>query len=84
MDAQVLLIRPSHVMDHIAHTPALRERWNALPIKSARVFKRQLMQAGAVVDDTKERVINGRRVPHLTALDLDRLAQYGLHASVRE
>ncbi len=37
-----ILLRTGHVMDHIAHTGALRDKWNGLPVKSDRVFKRQL------------------------------------------
>jgi hypothetical protein len=79
-----LLIRPGHVMDHIAHTPALRDRWNALPVKSARVYKRQLRRDGVIYNDEVERTINGRRWGHMVALDLEVLAQYGLHASPKE
>lgn len=41
-----LLIRPGHIIDHIAHTPALRERWNALPIKSPQALNKQLHAPG--------------------------------------
>jgi hypothetical protein len=48
-DRPYLLVRTSHVMDHLSRTPALREVWNQLPIKSDRVFKRQLQQARAIM-----------------------------------
>ncbi|KFX79080.1 CHC2-type zinc finger protein, partial [Ralstonia solanacearum] len=32
-----ILLRTSHIMDHIAHTNSLREKWNSLPVKSDRV-----------------------------------------------
>jgi hypothetical protein len=80
-----LLLRTGHVMDHIAHTSALRDKWNGLPVKSDRVFKAQLKQAGVVVGEKEvERRIYTRRVPYLTPISLDGLAGYGLHVSIRE
>lgn len=90
--APCLLVRTSHIMDHIAHTSALRDRWNSLPVKSDRVFKRQLKAAGVVhserVDDTISMLAGNRltktRVCHLTALSLSALEKYGLKPSVQE
>jgi hypothetical protein len=79
-----LLIRTSHVMEHLARTPALREKWNGLPVKSDRVFKKQITQAEVVLSDTVEKTINHRRVGHLTALSLKRLEQFGLYATPAE
>jgi hypothetical protein len=63
----------------------LREKWNSLPVKSDRVFKRQLQHAGVVVGEKEvERRIYMRRVPYLTPVSLERLAGFGLHVSVRE
>lgn len=76
-----LLIRTSDIMHHLATTTALRDIWNGLPVKSDRVFKKQLQQAGVTVGDSHERTINGRRVAHMTALSLHSLANYGLHAT---
>ena len=80
-----LLLRTGHVMDHLAHTSALRDKWNGLPVKSDRVFKAQLKHAGVVVGEKEvERRIYMRRVPYLTPVSLERLAAFGLHVSVRE
>ncbi|MBN3848352.1 hypothetical protein G3N58_16160 [Paraburkholderia sp. Ac-20342] len=80
-----LLLNTGHVMDHIAHTSALRDKWNALPVKSDRVFKGQLKNADVIVGEKEvERRIYTRRVRYLTPLSLDRLASFGLHVSVRE
>jgi hypothetical protein len=84
--SDALLIRTAHIMDHLATKPALREKWNGLPVKSDRVFKKQLNHAGMLMcQDGKpmelERTISGHRVSHLVALDLSKLAQYGLHAT---
>jgi Toprim domain len=82
-----LLIRTAHVMDHLARSVALREKWNGLPVKSDRVFKKQLMNAGVVIDDDVERMVNTeslenkKRLAHMVAISVARLQQYGLHAT---
>lgn len=84
-----LFVRTSHVMHHLAHTNALRDAWNSLPVKSDRVFKRQLAaakvietrQQGATEGDDKYRFdknINGHRVCNLVALDLEKLEKFGV------
>ncbi|HRH13213.1 MAG TPA: toprim domain-containing protein [Azonexus sp.] len=78
-----LMVRTSDVMHHLKTRSALRDIWNALPVKSDRVFKRQLAQAGVIVGDV-ERTINYRRVAHLSALSLEKLETFGLHAVVPE
>lgn len=84
---ECLLIRPAHIMDHLATANSLREKWNALPVKTATVFKRQLVAAGVTNggDDEGEieRTINLKRVRHLTALSIDKLAKFGLSVSWR-
>jgi hypothetical protein len=79
-----LCIRPQHVMDHISGTLSLREKWNMLPVKSARVLKRQLVNAGVVHTEDVERFINHRREGHMMAVSLDKLEKFGLHASTPE
>jgi hypothetical protein len=82
-----LLVRTSYIMDHLSNTPALREKWNGLPVKSDRVFKKQLQQAGVLISDQQgkvielERTIGHSRVAHLVALSLQKLEEYGLHAT---
>lgn len=76
-----LILRPSHVMAHMSTEPRLREPWNALPVKSDRVFKKQLLAAGLIVTDDLDRVINHRRHAHLSALSLAKMAEYGVHLS---
>jgi len=83
-----ILVRTGYVMDHLSRSIRLRERWNSLPIKSNVVFKKSLKHAGVVVKDDIERAIGatddhintGRRVAHLTALSIERLADFGLSA----
>lgn len=92
-DVPVLLVRPGHVMDHLSRTPALREMWNALPVKTDRVLKKQLHQAGALMTRPDGSVIDyeitvkgtahdqGFRVGHMAALNLHRLAEFGIYAT---
>ncbi len=87
-----LLVRTSHVMDHLAHTSSLRDKWNSLPVKSDRVFKKELKAAGVVVSDEVERTIGGggfsdtpgKRVSHMTALSIPRIEKYGLYVVAPE
>ncbi len=74
-----LLIRVQHVMDHISSTPRLKEKYNALPVKSARAFRKQLDAAGVVHKDDVDRRIQQHRHAHLTALSLEKLAEFGLY-----
>ncbi|MBV8271640.1 MAG: toprim domain-containing protein [Cupriavidus sp.] len=81
-----LFLRPGHVMDHISTATHLRPKFDALPIKTARVFKQQLLQSGVVpthggklLDDVEKR-IHGRRHAHMMALSVSRLERLGLHA----
>lgn len=80
---ECLLIRTSHVMDHLSQTPSLRDKWNGLPVKSDRVFKKQLTNAGVIIKQDIERAINSNRVSHLVAISTSRLKLYGLHAVTR-
>lgn len=93
-DRECLLIRLSHMVDHLSRTTALRSKWEGLPIKSSSALKDQLIHARAVLlqGDGQlrefERTIGaeglggspGRRVSHLVALDLTRLSEFGVHA----
>lgn len=81
---QCLLLQPRHVMDHISSSMRLRDVWNGLPVKSARVFRRQLGNAGVIFKDELERRIGGRRHAHLTAISLKALTEYGLYLSTAE
>lgn len=82
-----LFLRPSHVMDHLSTAMHLRGKFDALPIKTARVFKQQLLQSGVVpqhggkrLEDVEKRIL-GRRCAHMAAISLPRLEQRGLYAS---
>lgn len=84
----VLILRVGHVLDHFQTETRLREQWNALPVKSARVFRKQIAAAGLIVKDEIDRVINtrasNRRYAHLTALSLAKMEEYGVFLSQPE
>lgn len=75
-----LLIRTSHIMDHLASSNHLREKWNGLPVKSDRVFKKQMLHAG-VIDGDCERTINFKRVNNLQVIPIEKLQRFGLYAT---
>lgn len=83
-----LILQPGHVMDHIAKSPRLRDQWNSLPVKSARVFKRQLQASQIVFKDEHgeprelDKVIDGRRMPRAWALSIEKMAEMGIHIAV--
>lgn len=81
---ECLLVRTSHIMDHIAHSSSLREKWNGLPVKSDRVFKKQIQSAGVIVGEKEhERTIHNKRVNYLSAVSVDRMKNFGLAVAVR-
>jgi hypothetical protein len=77
---ECLLIRPEHIMDHFSGSSSLRDKWNALPVKTATVFKKQMMNAGVMLSSEKEieRTILTKRVRHLSAISLAELNKFGL------
>jgi hypothetical protein len=87
-EVPVLCVRTSHVMSHMSTTATLREFWDGLPVKSDRVYKKQLHAAGVLLNGKDgqplavERVISHNRVSNMVALTLEGLKQYGLHAAV--
>lgn len=79
-----LVLRPQHVMDHIATSHRLRGQWDGLPVKTGRVFLRQLHNHGIVFKEDLDLRINKRRHAHLTALSLPKMAEYGLFLSLAD
>jgi hypothetical protein len=80
-DHMVLILRPAHIMDHLSTAPHLRAKFDALPIKTSKIFKQQLMNSGVVISDEITRVIRGNRTQHLVAISLKRLEKLGLYAT---
>lgn len=78
-DQEVFYLRTAHMMHHIQTKPGLRAIWDSLTIKSDRVLKKQLRDAGVILSDRIDPTIDGRRVGHMVALSIAKLAEYGLH-----
>jgi hypothetical protein len=76
-----LLLRPTHCMQHLSQTSALRTKFDSLPVKTAKVFAKQLERAGVVAECNLERSIRKQRIGHLYAISLNQLASYGLSVS---
>ncbi|MGY0216273.1 toprim domain-containing protein [Endozoicomonadaceae bacterium StTr2] len=79
-DDCLLFIRTPHIMQHLSQTPALRSKYDALPVKTDRALKKQLLKAGVLSQENedRERRINGQRCAHMSGLSLAVLEQYGL------
>ncbi len=77
---ECLCIRISHIMDHISSEMRLRDKWNALPVKSPRALNRQMKAAGVIVDERVDLTIGGRRCCHMAGISLEKLTEFGLHA----
>lgn len=84
-----LAIRTSDVMHYIRTKPALKSIWEQLPVKSDRVLKRQLQQAEVLATNDDGSVMEiertcgrlaTRRVGHMVAISLSKIAEFGLHA----
>lgn len=79
-----LLIRTSHMMQQLSQTPALKQTFDSLPVKSDRVLKRQLKNAGVILKEPCEKTINTRRVSNLIALGVENLREFGLYPAIPE
>ncbi|MEI8634690.1 hypothetical protein P4S72_26995 [Vibrio sp. PP-XX7] len=79
-----LLVRTSHIMQHISQTPALKTKFDSLPVKSDRILKKQLKESGVVLKDGYEKTMKGQRVANLVALGVENLREFGLFPTVPE
>ncbi len=79
-----LIVRPGHVMDHISKSPRLRDAFNGLSVKSARIFGRQLQASGMVTKDDLDKIIGGQRHARMWAIDMTKMAELGVHLSIPE
>lgn len=77
-----LLVRTSHIMQHISQSPALKAKFDSLPVKSDRILKKQLKEAKVVLKDGHEKSINGKRVANFVALGVENLREFGLFPAV--
>jgi hypothetical protein len=83
-DSACLLLRTTHVMQHLSGNMNLRDKYNALPVKSDRILKRQLMNAGVVACERIDATIGTNRECHMVALSLKKLNEFGLYVSQPE
>ena len=79
-DDVLLFVRTAHLMQYLSQTASLRPKYDALPVKSDRVLKKQMDKAGVILSefDDKERRIGGKRVAHMCGLSLKKLEEFGL------
>ncbi|HFG2190381.1 TPA: toprim domain-containing protein [Vibrio cholerae] len=77
-----LLVRTSHIMQHISQSPALKAKFDSLPVKSDRILKKQLKEAKVVLKDGHEKSINGKRVANFVALGVENLREFGLFPTI--
>lgn len=80
---ECLVIRHTHVIDQLKHTPALRPTFDGLPVKTPAVFRSQLVDAGVVHSVDIERTIDNKRWAHMLALEIDALKRFGLTVAVK-
>jgi len=83
-EEELLFIRPTDIMDHISTAVHLRPKFDALPIKKAGTFKKQLLKSGIVVAEDVERRIGSRRCAHMMGLSIQKMDRMGLCVTVRE
>lgn len=74
-----MAMMPSQAMHHMRTETRLRAIWDGLSIKSDRVFKRQLAEAGVICNDDISFTAGRHRQTHAVALDAEKLAKFGLH-----
>ncbi|MEW6647153.1 MAG: toprim domain-containing protein [Pseudomonadota bacterium] len=79
-----LAIMTSHCMHHIKTSPGLRAIWDQLPVKSDRVFKSQLREAGLIHLEDTSATIGNHRQTHMVGLNLEKMAEYGLHVAEKQ
>ena len=77
-----LIIKPKHVIQHLQTTSRYRQIWDAMPIKSTSVFKRQLQRAGVLLSESKELTLGNRRHQRMAALSIDQLDRWGLDVAM--
>lgn len=81
----VLFLRTSDVMEQLERGTWMHEHRKDMPIRSDRVLKKQLKQAGVLLTDRAgnakpfERTLGGKRIGHLVALRLADLRLAGLN-----
>ena len=72
-----LLIRPSQVISFLMENREIAKTLSLLPVKSPHGLSKALKAAGVAIGEC-ERSIDGKRIGHLLALSLERLAEFGM------
>lgn len=75
---EVVFLRTSDVMHHISSAPTMRDFYNSLPVKSDRVFKKQMVEAEVVATEG-ERTVGTKRYSRMVGLSLPRLEAFGVY-----
>ena len=83
-DQDCLVIKPTHIIQHLKTSNRYRQIWDAMPIKTASVFKKQLQRAGVLLSDSKEFSDKGRRHQRMAALSIEQLERWGLDVVAEE
>lgn len=78
---EVLCISAEHIIHHIETANHLRQKFDALPVKTGTIFKKQLQASGLIVADGIERTIRGKRQRYLMAISVAGLHRLGIHAN---
>ncbi len=79
-----LIIRATTIMHHIKTSVHLKAIYDSLPVKSDRVLKKQLIQAGVVAKESMEKKINNKRHSAMMALSIKQLQKFGLNPTLPE
>lgn len=78
-----LVLRPSHIVQHMSTSPRLRAKWDASPIKSSKGLAEQLLASpGLVVNQNLDIKIRSTRAQHMWALNVSALQRLGLYVNV--
>ncbi len=81
---EVFYLRTAHVIHHLRTKPGLKTIWDGLTVKSDRVLKKQLKDAGVIHSGRADPTIGGERVSNMVVLSMNKLAEFGLHPEEKE
>lgn len=78
----VIYIKSTNIIQHLRRTRELESVYEEIPIKTASVLRSQLAMANIIIDENKEKTIQGRRFSRMEVLSLKQLKQYGIYLSI--
>ena len=76
---RMLVIKPQHIMHHLASTMSLRATFDALPIKKSSSLMQQLQRAEVICQPRVDATIGAKRYSHMVGLSIEALELYQLH-----